>query len=921
MIVRTYGRRGRGIGRTLSDTSLNDDVEDPYSFRGEEPSSFSLSQDPYSFREDLESSQRICNFTFSSQDSTRWTSDSWENSNSSPLQLLAPIDKAKGGERKSLKLNDGRREKALPPTATLMETQEYGEMMECVDEVDFALDGLRMGQGVRVRRASLLSLLNVCGTSQQRRLLKAQGMAKSIVDAILDLSLDDSPSNLAAATLFYILTSDGQDSYLLDTSPSIQFLLQLLKPMAPDAGANKARTISQKLLALHKDMHNSQDVTKKSSSELIHKVMETLVTCKDLKTSSVRNDDLSRPELNPNWVSLLTMEKACLSTVSIEDTTSTIRKTGGNFKEKLRELGGLDAVFELALSFHSTLEGLIEHVTPSVRESKERNLQCLPLLLKCLKIMENATFLSKANQSHLLGLKRTLPGQGSSLSFVKLMLNFIKVLSDLTLLRTSSATSSPEMPTNHSYGADRYAELLLNAGQQVDSNVVSSSRSSQECSSSGRYSSDTGLSASQNNHWFSSFLPGSLPSNGGITKRSGADKRAIEISSSSSSGNRVIDISSSTFGSYNLTSKSSDSGAPVNGHGSKTNLSLGKRPYDDDDDLFIDLEESQDPFAFDEDEFEPTKWDMLSGRRHKGQRKQKSKLTAGGAENRCLSMQMLTQEECQSQPMLNQKELGNEQQNEGYHHSSDTSCTTALDEENSNLVADCLLTSIKVLMNLTNDNAFGCRQIAIFGGLETLSQLIARHFPLFRNASFSEMKENTLVNNSIPELGSQTDVHLSDQELDFLVTILGLLVNMVENDGNNRSQLAAAKVALPCSGELNEVDTGVIPLFCSIFLANRGAGETAEEEHQSWDEEEVVLQGEKEAEKMIVEAYAALLLAFLSTESKRIRDTIAYYLPDRSLKVLVPVLERFVTFHLALNMISPETHRTVSEVIESCRLP
>lgn len=85
-----------------------------------------------------------------------------------------------------------------------------------------------------------------------------------------------------------------------------------------------------------------------------------------------------------------------------------------------------------------------------------------------------------------------------------------------------------------------------------------------------------------------------------------------------------------------------------------------------------------------------------------------------------------------------------------------------------------------------------------------------------------------------------------------------------------------------------------------------------------------MLQGEKEAEKMIVEAYAALLLAFLSTErfsfllsfasivrfltayseiitffffaihSKRIRDTIADYLPDRNLSVLVPVLERFV---------------------------
>jgi len=32
------------------------------------------------------------------------------------------------------------------------------------------------------------------------------------------------------------------------------------------------------------------------------------------------------------------------------------------------------------------------------------------------------------------------------------------------------------------------------------------------------------------------------------------------------------------------------------------------------------------------------------------------------------------------------------------------------------------------------------------------------------------------------------------------------------------------------------------------------------------DDEEAVLEGEKEAEKMIVEAYSALLLAFLSTE-------------------------------------------------------
>lgn len=83
------------------------------------------------------------------------------------------------------------------------------------------------------------------------------------------------------------------------------------------------------------------------------------------------------------------------------------------------------------------------------------------------------------------------------------------------------------------------------------------------------------------------------------------------------------------------------------------------------------------------------------------------------------------------------------------------------------------------------------------------------------------------------------------------------------------------------------------------------------------------MQGEKEAEKMIVESYAALLLAFLSTErfvhhikyffpqfavlyifsegkfssaacSKGTRDAIADCLPDHNLRILVPVLDQFL---------------------------
>ena len=55
-----------------------------------------------------------------------------------------------------------------------MEAQEFGEMMEHIDEVNFALDGLRKPQPVWIKRASLLSLLSICAIVQQRRLLRTQ---------------------------------------------------------------------------------------------------------------------------------------------------------------------------------------------------------------------------------------------------------------------------------------------------------------------------------------------------------------------------------------------------------------------------------------------------------------------------------------------------------------------------------------------------------------------------------------------------------------------------------------------------------------------------------------------------------------------------------------------------------------------------
>ena len=83
-----------------------------------------------------------------------------------------------------------------------------------------------------------------------------------------------------------ILLFQGQDNYLLDSSPSIRFLLKLLKPIVVETGPDKAPSISQKLLVLRKDMLLSHDMTNRvdsNSTAIIQKVLETLVSCKDLK--------------------------------------------------------------------------------------------------------------------------------------------------------------------------------------------------------------------------------------------------------------------------------------------------------------------------------------------------------------------------------------------------------------------------------------------------------------------------------------------------------------------------------------------------------------------------------------------------------------------------------------------------------------
>ncbi|MQL90910.1 hypothetical protein Taro_023505 [Colocasia esculenta] len=1062
MIVRRYGRRTRCGGRGFSDADLLDggsDADEPLSL-SQEPSG--SQPDPYGFA------------AFSSQDSSPWSLDSDIFGNDDPpaaavaalppLPPLPPGNSANGPRRPKDRKGVKAKKHELPPpggptlvprptgaasaTATLMEAQEFGEMMEDVDEVNFALDGLRAGQPARIRQASLLSLLTICATAQRRRFLRAQGTSKRIIDAIVGLNIDDSASSLAAAALFYVLASDATyvvkdcaqsqywenkvpDDCLMDSPSCIHFLLKLLNPPAAGSIQEKVSNIGRRVLGISNTitLNGINKRVDSCSTSIMSKVEEILLSCKELKPGS-QHDEAERPELCSKWIALLTLEKACLSTVSIEDTSGTVSRVGGNFKERLRELGGLDTIFS----------GLLKNGFPSVRELKSVDLQSIMLLLKCFKIMENATFLSKENQDHLLQMTTKVDIERLPLSFVRLVIRAIKSFSDLSLNQTYPCISVKKQSLLSKVGTRKLTGVFRVAVGKDGHSCTSSAYSHGHCGTEGTSYRKKSDSCQKRQRLSTTGFEVPIADSGATVAYSNCDnKGSTDVYSSKARTNPHPPVTYNgkfvgSRGGLNVNSKVSNvsprrgasgwisinlSKSKINsvthspehfttsGNGKRGNLLNGSNgdfsmnssdskisfvhlrkrdistvrskdecmgtaqdpfTFDEVDWSTSELngasvetrlgvsEETKekctisthDPFAFDEDELGPSKWEMLATRKEAPEK----------------SQSMFFDWELENGPEV--LPVSDSETTEEENKSSDNSCRPPV-EEDPNLLEDCLLSAVKVkftythmfgteihgfsvfkdaslctesspspnwsnycsgsqasvqlqfpfgkwshtiefmvlldsvLMNLTNDNPVGCQQIALCGGLDTLASLITNHFPSFNSFQpvLCQLDESASISKTTADAGAVKDKYLSDYELDFLVAILGLLVNLVEKDIQNRSRLASASVSMAHSGRPEDRHSrrDVISLLCSIFLANRSVGEVTGEENLPCDEDAFLLQGEREAEMMIIEAYSALLLAFLSTESfnsRKSREAIASCLPDHSLEVLVPVLERFV---------------------------
>jgi hypothetical protein len=106
-----------------------------------------------------------------------------------------------------------------------------------------------------------------------------------------------------------------------------------------------------------------------------------------------------------NWLLIRKLHDLCHA-----DNSGAARKADGFFKERLRELGGLDTICNLAASCLCNLQDALEE-EETEEDKRSRGFKALEkceknggvgMLLRCLRVMENVTFLSELNQVSLL---------------------------------------------------------------------------------------------------------------------------------------------------------------------------------------------------------------------------------------------------------------------------------------------------------------------------------------------------------------------------------------------------------------------------------------------------------------------------------------------------------------------------------------
>jgi len=255
--------------------------------------------------------------------------------------------------------------------ATLHEVQETGEAMCFADDADFALGGVGEGMGRGVRRRSAMKLAELCLSHRGARLVQSQGLAPRFLTAASGLARAADPVlRSTAGCLLYALGALGGDRGCLNAGEVLGVLGGLLesdRSVAGEAGEPRGRTLP------------GQDVEARLRKLVLSRVVQPCSMPEALAEDAA---------LGAVALALLALEAATTTATS----SASAAVLSGEVKEKLEGAGVLEAT-----------AALLE------RNLGERGLKNSWIGMKCLKVLENSTFLHQGNAEFLA--KRPLLGR------------------------------------------------------------------------------------------------------------------------------------------------------------------------------------------------------------------------------------------------------------------------------------------------------------------------------------------------------------------------------------------------------------------------------------------------------------------------------------------------------------------------------
>lgn len=250
------------------------------------------------------------------------------------------------------------------------EVLESGETQDFMDDIEYLLENLKDDQPMSIRALSTIQLAGRCILPAFRMHLRAHGTVTKIFSLLHD-ACSNSCLALGTAAMMFMLSRDRLNMDL--DKESLHLMLKLNEVDMPRYG---------------EDVDGTEEEAVEDSSELQKcrsRVQEMLV-------------QLQR-ETKAKQIDLGFVSTGNLAMESLLSLTS--RRAGEWFKEELRQLGGLD-------HFVETVNHCVGNIKGDLASNLDNYTPCLKKLDRCLRVLENITFMNSDNQTYLVAYNKGL---------------------------------------------------------------------------------------------------------------------------------------------------------------------------------------------------------------------------------------------------------------------------------------------------------------------------------------------------------------------------------------------------------------------------------------------------------------------------------------------------------------------------------